>query len=118
VIIDGTARGELHFFSGGGAWIVLGALLVSVLAFLSLLAWPVLGGGGLAPLRATVGQLWADAASGPGPSAGTRRGRRPVQRRRRRARLALARRALARARRRLGARDPCPPWAAGSPPRV
>lgn len=67
VIIDGTARGELHFFSGGGAWIVLGALLVSVLAFLSLLAWPVLGGGGLAPLRATVGQLWADAASGARP---------------------------------------------------
>lgn len=60
----GTGRGELHFFSGGGAWIVLGALLVSVLAFVSLLAWPVLGGGALAPLRATVAGLWADAADG------------------------------------------------------
>lgn len=66
-VVDGGARGELRFFSGGGAWIVLGALLVSVLAFLSLLAWPVLGGGALAPLRATVGQLWADAASGVRP---------------------------------------------------
>ncbi|QOC26161.1 MULTISPECIES: glycosyltransferase [Microbacterium] len=63
-VVDGAARGELRFFSGGGAWIVLGALLVSVLAFLSLLAWPVLGGGALVPLRATVAQLWADAASG------------------------------------------------------
>ncbi len=64
VVVDGAARGELRFFSGGGAWIVLGALLVSVFAFLSLLAWPVLGGGALAPLRATLTQLWADAAAG------------------------------------------------------
>ncbi|MFT4213946.1 MAG: glycosyltransferase, partial [Microbacterium sp.] len=63
----GGGRGDLHFFSGGGAWIVLGALLVSVLAFLSLLTWPVLGGGALAPLRATVGQLWADATYGQRP---------------------------------------------------
>jgi hypothetical protein len=45
----GAGRGELHFFSGGGAWIVLGALVVSVVSFVSLLAWPVLGGGALAP---------------------------------------------------------------------
>ncbi len=60
----GTGRGELHFFSGGGAWIVLGALVVSVIAFVSLLAWPVLGGGALAPLRGTVQGLWADATDG------------------------------------------------------
>lgn len=57
-------RSELHFFSGGGAWLVLGALVTSVAAFPALLAWPVLGGGALQPLRATVSQLWADAVSG------------------------------------------------------
>lgn len=61
----GPGRSEPHFFSGGGAWVVLAFLVISVIAFTSLLAWPVLAGGALAPLRATVAQLWADAASGP-----------------------------------------------------
>lgn len=61
---DAPVRSELHFFVGGGAWTVLGALAVSVALFAPLLAWPVLGGGGLAPLRANVGQLWQDAAWG------------------------------------------------------
>lgn len=61
---DGSGRGDLHFFSGGGAWVVLAALAVSVVAFLSLLAWPVLGGGALAPMRSTLAGLWADASSG------------------------------------------------------
>ncbi|MCT9818744.1 glycosyltransferase [Microbacterium sp. W1N] len=56
------ARHELGFFTGGGAWIVLAALVLSIAAFPALLAWPALGGGALAPLRATVAQLWADAA--------------------------------------------------------
>lgn len=63
----GSERGavsELHFFSGGGAWAVLGALVVGVVSFTSLLAWPVLGGGALLPLRTTVAGLWADAAWG------------------------------------------------------
>ncbi|QEW00602.1 glycosyltransferase family 2 protein [Microbacterium caowuchunii] len=62
--MDRPIREELRFFTGGGAWLVLAALLVSVVAFPSLLAWPVLGGGALEPLRATWGQLWADAAYG------------------------------------------------------
>ncbi|MFG6402023.1 glycosyltransferase [Microbacterium sp. P04] len=68
--LDGDAeptapvRSDLRFFTGGGAWAVLGALLVSIAAFPALLAWPALGGGALAPLQATVGQLWADAAFG------------------------------------------------------
>src|SRR6478735_4944682 len=57
-------RGELRFFAGGGAWLVLAALVVSIAAFTALLAWPVLGGGALQPLRTVVSQLWADAAYG------------------------------------------------------
>lgn len=57
-------RSDLRFFTGGGAWAVLGAAVVSVASFTALLAWPVLGGGALAPLRATVEQLWSDAAYG------------------------------------------------------
>lgn len=58
-------REELRFFSGGGAWVVLGALATSLLSFSALLAWPVLGGGGLVPLRSGVVALWTDAAYGP-----------------------------------------------------
>lgn len=61
---EGGAASELHFFSGGGAWAVLAAFVVSVAAFTSLLAWPVIGGGGLLPLRTTVAALWNDAAWG------------------------------------------------------
>lgn len=57
-------RGELRFFTGGGAWLVLGALVASVAAFPALSAWPVLGGGGLQPLSADAAQLWASAAYG------------------------------------------------------
>jgi GT2 family glycosyltransferase len=60
----GMVRGDLRFFTGGGAWAVLGALVLSVAAFPALLAWPVLGGGALQPLPATVARLWADAAYG------------------------------------------------------
>ncbi|WP_308493280.1 glycosyltransferase [Microbacterium terrisoli] len=57
-------REELRFFTGGGAWAVLGALIASAVVFPSLLVWPALGGGALAPLRSTVARLWADAAYG------------------------------------------------------
>ncbi|MDF2992319.1 MAG: putative glycosyltransferase [Microbacterium sp.] len=63
-VVDAPVRSELRFFTGGGAWAVLGALAVSAALFFPLLAWPVLGGGALAPLRATVVQLWQDAAWG------------------------------------------------------
>ncbi|WP_163633846.1 glycosyltransferase [Microbacterium sp. B35-04] len=64
VTIGGHRRSDLRFFAGGGAWLVLAALAVSVAAFPALLAWPVLGGGALQPLATTVGQLWNDAAYG------------------------------------------------------
>ncbi|MDF2507115.1 MAG: glycosyl transferase, partial [Microbacterium sp.] len=58
------AASELRFFSGGGAWAVLAALVVSIASFTTLLAWPALGGGALLPLRQTVSALWSDAAWG------------------------------------------------------
>ncbi|MDX2377038.1 glycosyltransferase [Microbacterium sp. LRZ72] len=61
---DIDRRGELHFFTGGGAWAVLGSLVVGAVAFFSLLAWPTLGGGGLLPLHAALGEIWNDAAYG------------------------------------------------------
>ncbi|WP_345801905.1 glycosyltransferase [Microbacterium sp. AZCO] len=63
-VLGEVQRGELRFFSGGGAWLVLAALVASVVAFPALLAAPVLGGGALQPLRSTVAQLWTDAAWG------------------------------------------------------
>ncbi|BDV30055.1 glycosyltransferase [Microbacterium terricola] len=62
--VSAVHRTDLRFFSGGGAWLVLAALVVSAVSFTSLLVWPVLGGGGLQPLRSTVLQLWLDAAYG------------------------------------------------------
>ncbi|MCS3842126.1 glycosyltransferase [Microbacterium sp. AK031] len=61
---EGGALSALNFFSGGGAWAVLGALVVGVASFFTLLAWPALGGGALLPLRNTVAALWEDAAWG------------------------------------------------------
>lgn len=61
---EGGAVSELNFFSGGAAWAVIAAFVVGLTAFTSLLAWPVLGGGGLLPLRDTLSALWADAAWG------------------------------------------------------
>ncbi|MDQ0613303.1 hypothetical protein QF046_000944 [Microbacterium sp. W4I4] len=63
----GSERGavsELNFFSGGGAWAVLAALVVSIAVFGKMLAWPALGGGALLPLRQTVTALWGDTTWG------------------------------------------------------
>ncbi|WP_109209949.1 MULTISPECIES: glycosyltransferase [Microbacterium] len=64
IAIGGHRRSDLKFFVGGGAWLVLAALVLSVAAFPALLAWPVLGGGALQPLATTVGQLWDEALYG------------------------------------------------------
>lgn len=63
----GSERGavsELRFFSGGGAWAVLAALVVGIAAFFPLLAWPSAGGGELLPMRQGVAELWRDAGWG------------------------------------------------------
>ncbi|HKT56433.1 MAG TPA: glycosyl transferase, partial [Microbacterium sp.] len=61
---EGHPRTDLRFFSGGGAWAVLGALIASIALFPALLAWKSIAGGALQPLHATVSQLWADAGYG------------------------------------------------------
>ncbi len=60
----GETGSELRFFAGGGAWAVLVALVAGIVAFVPLLTWPVLRGGGLLPLRETVAGLWGDTAWG------------------------------------------------------
>ena len=57
----GPRRTELAFFSGGGAWTVLSALVVSIATMPAALAWPSLGGGALAPLSTSFARLWAEA---------------------------------------------------------
>ncbi|MFT4157046.1 MAG: glycosyltransferase [Microbacterium sp.] len=61
---EGGRSDELRFFSGGGAWAVLAALVVSIAVFTEMMAWPALGGGALLPLRTTVRALWSDASWG------------------------------------------------------
>ncbi|MBB2976323.1 GT2 family glycosyltransferase [Microbacterium endophyticum] len=61
---EAPRRSDLALFSGGGAWVVLAALLLSAAVFPALLAWPVLGGGAIAPLRETLAGLWTDAGYG------------------------------------------------------
>lgn len=63
-VAGASRRADLRFFAGGGAWLVLAALLLSIAAFTALLAWPVLGGGALQPLRSSVALLWSDAVFG------------------------------------------------------
>ncbi|MBA8816640.1 GT2 family glycosyltransferase [Microbacterium halimionae] len=61
---EAPRRPELALFSGGGAWVVLAALLLSAAVFPALLAWRVLGGGAIAPMRDTLIGLWSDAGYG------------------------------------------------------
>ncbi|KAA9085101.1 glycosyltransferase [Microbacterium radiodurans] len=57
----GIRRTDLAFFSGGGAWAVLAALVVSVAALPAALSWPSIGGGALAPLASSASRLWDEA---------------------------------------------------------
>jgi hypothetical protein len=61
---EADVRTELRFFTGGGAWTVLAALVVGAVAFFPLLAWSSVEGGGLLPLPATVHGLWSDVVYG------------------------------------------------------
>jgi GT2 family glycosyltransferase len=57
-------RPEIRFFSGGGAWTLLGAAVLSVALLASLLGAQTLTGGGLLPLSETVGALWSNIGYG------------------------------------------------------
>lgn len=52
------------FLSGGGAWTTLALAALGVVVFGSFLNATALTGGGLLPLSATVGQLWANVGYG------------------------------------------------------
>jgi len=55
----GVPRERPGFFAGGGAWVVLLALVVGVVAFGSFVGSAAVSGGGLVPLSSTVGELWS-----------------------------------------------------------
>lgn len=54
----------LHFFSGGGAWVVLALTFVSIGAFSPLVGAGALSGGALLPLGSSVADLWAQTGWG------------------------------------------------------
>jgi GT2 family glycosyltransferase len=60
----GVVRDRPGFFSGGGAWVVLVAAVVGVIAFGRFSGVPALTGGGLVPLSTTVGELWSHVGYG------------------------------------------------------
>ncbi|TFD50817.1 glycosyltransferase family 2 protein [Cryobacterium frigoriphilum] len=57
-------RPEIRFFSGGGAWSVLTALVVGLAIFAPLLGASTLTGGGLQPLSGSPAELWANVGYG------------------------------------------------------
>ncbi|WP_022901577.1 glycosyltransferase [Humibacter albus] len=56
-------RRDVNFFTGGGAWVVLAMVLMSIALFAPFLGTSQLGGGGLLPLNG-VGGLWANLGYG------------------------------------------------------
>ena len=54
-----VARERPGFFAGGGAWIVLLAAVLGIVAFGGFVDAAALAGGGLVPLGSTVGELWS-----------------------------------------------------------
>lgn len=57
-------RQEFNFFTTGGAWTVVAALVMSVILFFPLLGSTALTGGGFLPLSDTVSQLWTQVGYG------------------------------------------------------
>lgn len=61
---SGAVREHVGFFAGGGAWVVLLAAVVGVVAFGQLFGEDALAGGGLIPLSSTVAELWSHVGYG------------------------------------------------------
>lgn len=57
-------RPEIRFFSGGGAWTMLGAAVLGIVMMVPLLGADTLIGGGLLPLSPHLGDLWASVGYG------------------------------------------------------
>lgn len=57
-------RQEFNFFTTGGAWTVVAALLVSIIIFFPVLGSSALVGGGFQPLSSSLDQLWQNASYG------------------------------------------------------
>jgi GT2 family glycosyltransferase len=54
-----AARDRIGFFAGGGAWVVLLAAVVAIVAYGRFVGAGALSGGGLLPLSSSVGELWS-----------------------------------------------------------
>jgi len=54
----------IAFFTSGGAWVVLGAIVLAAVLFAPLLGATALGGGPLRPLSPTVHELWSHVGYG------------------------------------------------------
>lgn len=57
-------RPEVRFFSGGGAWTMLGATVLGIVMMVPLLGADTLSGGGLLPLSPNLSDLWASVGYG------------------------------------------------------
>ena len=60
----GPQKQRASFISDGGAWMILVLLAIGVIAFGPYLAATALTGGGLAPLSASVAELWSNVGYG------------------------------------------------------
>lgn len=60
----GPQQPRPSFFSAGGAWIVIALAAAGIVANLRLLGETAVAGGGIVPLSATVGELWANVGYG------------------------------------------------------
>lgn len=63
IAFSGVREGP-GFFGGGGAWVVLLAIIVGLLAFGRFVSAPALAGGGLVPLSNSVADLWSHVGYG------------------------------------------------------
>lgn len=66
VVATALAQGRERpgFFAGGGAWVVLVAAVIGIIAYGRFADAPALAGGGLVPLSSTVAELWSHVGYG------------------------------------------------------
>ncbi|RRJ86759.1 hypothetical protein EG850_06990 [Gulosibacter macacae] len=57
-------RDRYNFITGGGGWVLLIALIASVILLFPLIGTGVIAGGALLPLSSSIGELWANTGYG------------------------------------------------------